>query len=47
MVEVQVAARPTRRVRHEARDGLAAAALSLTLSVGVTGLVWILVWWLG
>ena len=36
-----------RRIRHEARDGLSVAALSLAASVGVTAAVWALLWWLG
>ena len=36
-----------RRIRHQARDGLSAAALSLAASVGVTSAVWALLWWLG
>ncbi len=39
--------RPVRRVRHDARDGLAAAALSLTASIGVTAALWLLLRWLG
>ena len=37
----------SRRIRHEARDGLSVAALSLAASVGVTGAVWLLMKWLG
>jgi hypothetical protein len=36
-----------RRIRHDARDGLSVAALSLAASVGVTGALWALLWWLG
>ena len=36
-----------RRIRDEARDGLSAAAISLTGSIGVTCLVWLLLRWLG
>jgi hypothetical protein len=36
-----------RRIRHEARDGLSVAALSLAGSIGVTAAVWVLLWWLG
>ena len=36
-----------RRIRHEARDGLSVAALSLAASVAVTAAVWVLLWWLG
>ena len=44
MAEPQVR---SRRVRHEARDGLSVAALSLAASVGVTAAVWLLLRWLG
>ena len=37
----------SRRIRHEARDGLSVAALSLAASVGVIVTVWALLWWLG
>ncbi len=37
----------SRRIRHEARDGLSVAALSLAASVGVTAAVWLLMKWLG
>jgi hypothetical protein len=37
----------SRRIRHEARDGLSVAALSLAASVGVTAAVWLLLRWLG
>jgi hypothetical protein len=36
-----------RRIRHDARDGLSVAALSLAASVGVTGALWAFLWWLG
>ncbi len=36
-----------RRIRHDARDGLSVAALSLVASVGVTAALWVLLWWLG
>ena len=36
-----------RRVRHEARDGLAAAAVSLGASVALTALLYVAVRWLG
>ncbi len=36
-----------RRVRHVARDGLSAAAVSLGGSVAVTATLGLLVWWLG
>jgi hypothetical protein len=36
-----------RRIRHEARDGLSVAALSLVASVGVTAALWALLRWLG
>ena len=35
-----------RRIRHDARDGLSVAALSLVGSVGVTAALWVLLWWL-
>lgn len=34
-----------RRIRHDVRDGLAAAALSLLGSLVVTALVWVGLWW--
>ncbi len=37
----------SRRIRHEARDGLSVAALSLAASVGVTAAVWLLLRVLG
>ncbi len=36
-----------RRVRDQARDGLSAAAMSLAGSIGVTGVLWVLLRWLG
>ena len=36
-----------RRIRDDARDGLAAAAVSLGGSVAVTFAVWLLLRWLG
>jgi hypothetical protein len=36
-----------RRVRHEARDGLAAAAVSLGASAALAGLIHLALWWLG
>ncbi len=36
-----------RRIRHEARDGISVAALSLGASVGVTFALWALLRWLG
>ena len=36
-----------RRIRDEARDGLSAAAISLTGSIGVTGALWVVLRWLG
>jgi hypothetical protein len=39
------AAPPVRRIRHEARDSLTAAAFSLVASLGVTAAVWGLLWW--
>ena len=36
-----------RRIRHEARDGLSVAALSLAASVSVTAAVWLLLRVLG
>ncbi|MCW2809878.1 MAG: hypothetical protein JWP61_336 [Friedmanniella sp.] len=39
-------AAPTRRIRHEARDGLSAAGLSLAGSVLVTVLLWAALRWL-
>jgi hypothetical protein len=44
MAQPQVRAR---RIRHEARDGLSVAALSLAASVGVTAAVWMLLRWFG
>ena len=37
----------SRRIRHEARDGLSVAALSLAASVGVAAAVRLLMVWLG
>ena len=37
----------SRRIRHEARDGLSVAALSLATSVGLTAAAWLLLRWLG
>jgi hypothetical protein len=36
-----------RRIRDEARDGLSAAAISLTGSIAVTGALWGVLRWLG
>jgi hypothetical protein len=36
-----------RRIRHEARDGLSAAGVSLGGSVLLTVLIWVAVRWLG
>lgn len=36
-----------RRIRHDARDGVAAAALSLGASVAVVVIVRLAAWWLG
>ena len=36
-----------RRIRDQARDGLTAAAVSLTGSIGVTFLLWFVLRWLG
>jgi hypothetical protein len=44
MAEPQVR---NRRIRHEARDGLSVAAVSLAASVGVTAAVWLLLRVLG
>jgi hypothetical protein len=38
---------PGRRIRDEARDGLSAAAISLIGSIGVTGVLWAVLRWLG
>jgi hypothetical protein len=40
-------ATPGRRIRDEARDGLSAAAISLIGSIGVTGVLWAVLRWLG
>lgn len=40
-------ARGQRRIRHEARDGISVAALSLGASVGVTLVLWAMLRWLG
>ncbi len=37
---------PARRIRHQARDSLLVAGCSLALSVGATGLLWVLGRWL-
>lgn len=37
----------SRRIRHDARDGLAVAGLSLGLSAAVTLILWVLLRWLG
>ena len=39
--------RGRRRIRDEARDGLSAAAVSLTGSIVVTGALWVILRWLG
>ena len=36
-----------RRIRHEARDGLAAAAVSLGASAALAGLLYVAIRWLG
>ena len=36
-----------RRIRDQARDGLSAAAISLAGSIAVTGVLWVLLRWLG
>ena len=36
-----------RRIRHDARDQMAAAGLSLAASVAASGMIWLLAWWLG
>jgi hypothetical protein len=36
-----------RRIRDEVREGLSAAAISLTGSIGVTGALWLVFRWLG
>jgi hypothetical protein len=36
-----------RRIRHEARDGISVAALSLAASVATTALLWAVLQWLG
>ncbi|HEY5820899.1 MAG TPA: hypothetical protein VIT20_02910 [Propionibacteriaceae bacterium] len=35
-----------RRIRHEVRDGLSAAGLSLGASIAVTALIWVALRWL-
>lgn len=45
--EVEDARSTGRRVRHVARDGLSAAAVSLGGSVALTLALWLLVRWLG
>ena len=35
-----------RRIRHEARDSICAASLSLVGSLVLTGVLWVLVGWL-
>jgi hypothetical protein len=38
---------PTRRrIRHDARDGLSVAALTLGASIGVSALLWVVLQWL-
>ena len=38
---------PTRRrIRHDARDGLSVAALTLGGSIGVSALLWVVLHWL-
>lgn len=36
----------SRRIRHDVRDGLSAAGLSLGASVAVTALIWAVLLWL-
>jgi len=38
-------ARDRRRIRQHAQDGLSVAALSLSASVGVVGLLWVVLHW--
>jgi len=45
--EIEDAPSTDRRVRHVARDGLSAAAVSLGGSVALTLALWVLVRWLG
>jgi hypothetical protein len=45
--EIDDAASTDRRVRHVARDGLSAAAVSLGGSVALTLTLWLVVRWLG
>ena len=45
--ELSSAPRMDRRIRHEARDGLAAAAVSLAASAVLAGLLYVAVRWLG
>ncbi len=40
------AVRRHRRIRHDVRDGLSAAGLSLGASIAVTALVWAALHWL-
>jgi len=49
MVQFELGSGPgtARRIRHEARDGLAAAAVSLGASVTLTALLYLAVRWLG
>ena len=45
--EIEDAPSTDRRVRHVARDGLSAAAVSLGGSVALTLALWLVVRWLG
>ncbi len=45
--EIEDAPGTDRRIRHVARDGLSAAAVSLGASVTLTLALWLAVWWLG
>lgn len=37
---------PSRRIRHDVRDGLSAAGLSFGAAVAVTALIWAALLWL-
>ncbi len=45
--ELEPPSAPSRRIRHDVRDGLAAAAVSLVGSVMVTAVVWLALRWVG
>ena len=45
--EIEDVPRRDRRVRHVARDGLSAAAVSLGGSVAVTFALWLVLRWVG